>query len=457
MRRTVREPPQKKRFIVSDSESDSESETETETEFKSEFKSKFKSNTSESERKWLKTEEQRLHTQVGADIPMKHRILMLPCPDEVKIKALTLLKSYEDDPENNSSALNALQLIARLPWNIYHKFPVTIQDSYQKVQEFLKESYTIMDREVYGHASAKSEIMEYLVSIIANPSSSRIIGLMGPPGIGKTSLIMNGCSRALGFLPMYTVPLGGSKDVGFITGSLPVWKGSHQGILVDALIETGCMNPIIYFDEIDKICAEHNLDIQAKLIHLTDTTCNHRIMDNFLGINLDLSKVTFVLTYNDPNAIHPALLDRIQGIRLSGFTPQDKMVIMKDYVTPKIMRNMFLTQDHVVLTDDIIEYINSKIETYATNTEVASIEGVRHLFKGYQKVLSRILLNFFVDEDLFQAFARSVLGLQCEHKTKNYRKEKQGTRTLTPSWMSCRTQMTLPYTPTKSDIDIFLR
>lgn len=389
---------------------------------------------------WFKQEEQRLNQIVGLDIPIKYRILELQCPDPIKIKALKLLKSYHDDSENNSSAMASLDIILQIPWGVKYSLPVTISDSYEKIMTFLSQSSQYMNDEVYGHDNAKSEISEYLTSMMVNPTSSRIIGLVGPPGIGKTSLVMNGCAKALGNIPFHSISLGGSKDVSFLTGSLPVWKGSHQGILADILISTGCMNPIIYFDEVDKTCYEHRSDVQTKLIHMTDPAQNHKIRDNFLGVELDLSNVTFIFSYNDSSCIHPALLDRIKSIELDGFGPSDKVVIMKNYVIPRIMKDMSLPADSVIFTSETIEYANKLIENAIG---IDQLSGVRHLFQTYQTLLSRILTNIFANEKIF-----------CKFVGREYIKSNtSNTHTANYAIKNFK----LPYKPSKQDIKFLLQ
>lgn len=340
-------------------------------------------------RRQLEEEEMRLNKLMSQDVPLKYRILELEAPDSIKTSGLTLIKRYQDDPENNSTCLTAAEKICELPWNQYHS--IDIKD-HQKAK-YLENSYTIMNQVIYGQDTAKLEIVEYLASYISNNTNTRVLGLHGPPGIGKTSLIKNALSQAMGNRPVFYVSLGGANDAAFLNGSRPVWKGSQQGQLVNALIQSKCMNPIIYFDELDKVSeTEKGEDIFKFLVHLTDPEQNSYIYDNFLNIGIDMSNVLFVFSYNYRDRItSPPLLERIKEINLEGFDNSDKVIIAGDYVIPKVCREFGLKHHEIaVFSKEVIEYINSKADW---------AEGVRPLLKVYQSLISKILTNVIINSN----------------------------------------------------------
>ena len=178
-------------------------------------------------------------------------------------------------------------------------------------------------------------------------NSGTCIGLCGPPGIGKTTLCKNGISQCLidsdgNKRPFAFIGLGGAHNGSFLEGHLYTYLGSSPGKIVDILIETQCMNPIIYIDELDKISnTEHGKEIVGILTHLTDKTQNDTFEDKyFSGIKLDLSKALFIFSYNDPNCIDRILRDRIQEIQIKSLTKIDKMIITNDYVLPSIYKDV---------------------------------------------------------------------------------------------------------------------
>lgn len=373
-------PPRDDEYAPTDSDSDSENNSEQ----------RYLDSISPKEKKMLLDEEKRLNSLMKHNIPLKYKILRLSAPDSVKLNALKMLKHYNNDNENGAGFLTAVENITSIPWNVYHQLPVTISNA----SPFLVNSYSLMDKAIYGQHAAKMEVIEFLATLIANPNSNRVIGLYGPPGIGKTSLVKKALSEALGNRPFHYVSLGGAMDATFLTGSRPVWKGSRSSRLVNAVIDCGCMNPIIYFDELDKISkTEKGDEIIDFLVHLTDPIQNDHINDKFTGIDLDLSKAIIVFSYNYREKIDSVLLDRIKEIELFGFNEKEKVHIARDYIIPKTLHNVGFKQEHkIIINEPEIHTINALV---SVENETS---GVRNLIRVYKDLFSRLMVCYMTQD-----------------------------------------------------------
>lgn len=289
------------------------------------------------------------------------------------------INNLEKYSKNNENTKLSIELLKKIPWNSYISMPVTANDDSTKILEFLQSSMKYMDAEVYGQTSAKHAIIRLLIEHIYNPKTSTVIGLYGAPGIGKTTLIKNGISKALN-RPMFNISLCGVKSIETLVGSAPVWQSSSIGLLARALIETRCMNPVIFMDELDKCeCPE----ISNLLIQLTDPSQNHLIHDRFLDINIDLSNVDIIFSYNDYSKISAILLNRIHNINMHNLTTDDKFNIAKYYVLPRLLDDFKMA--FLQLSDDQIKLCNSRFEPKDT--------GARALIRGYRNLLSNIRLS----------------------------------------------------------------
>ena len=234
-------------------------------------------------------------------------------------------------------------------------------------------------------------------------------GFEGSPGVGKTSLAKKGLAKCLvdensSSRPFSFIALGGSSNGSTLEGHSYTYVNSTWGRITDILMETKCMNPIIYIDELDKVSkTEHGKEIIGILTHLIDTTQNDTFQDKyFSGINLDLSKVLFIFSYNDPEQIDRILLDRIHRIRFDNLSLDDKKTIVSQYIIPEINKKMGFSDGTIELTDDIIEYI---IETYTLEPGVRKLKEV--LFDLFGEINIELLkyndnisIPFIITKDL---------------------------------------------------------
>ena len=232
----------------------------------------------------------------------------------------------------------------------------------EKVKDFLNELQNSMDKAAYGHNEAKRQIIQMMGQQIRNPKAKgNILGLWGPPGNGKTSLIKDGIATAMD-KPFIFISLGGASDSSFLEGHSYTYEGSVCGRIVNGLMTAKCMDPVIYFDELDKISKTPKGDeITNILIHLTDPVQNNHFRDKYFhGLDIDLSKATFIFSFNDPCNVNHILLDRITCIETKYLLISQKIHISKNYLLPAMFKEMGFIEDAVIFTDDVLREIVNK-------------------------------------------------------------------------------------------------
>lgn len=230
-----------------------------------------------------------------------------------------------------------------------------------------------MDSEVYGHQATKDQLVKILAHTITNPQEGgNVFALQGPPGIGKTALIQDGISKALG-RPFAFISLGGATDASFLEGHDFTYEGSQPGRIVEILQQAKCMNPVIYFDELDKVSETAKGDeIINILMHLTDSTQNSHFNDKYFGgINFDLSKAIIIFSFNEEHKVSRILRDRMKIIRVKGYKMLDKINIGRDYLIPKLIKQIGLDDIKLNITDELLEFM---IDTYTNEGGVRKLK-----------------------------------------------------------------------------------
>jgi len=273
--------------------------------------------------------------------------------------------------------------VMKIPFGTYLELPVSKNEPIHKINDFINKCSIDMENSTYGHQEAKNKIMQVVCQWISNPKSSgNIIAIQGPPGIGKTSLVRNGISKALG-RPFHMIALGGATDSTFLEGHSYTYEGSSWGRIASILMDSKIMNPVIFFDELDKVSGtKQGEEIIGVLTHLTDQTQNTSFNDKyFAGIDLDLSKCLFVFSYNDESLINPILRDRLIRINLKGFSVEDKMNIAKQYLIKELADNIGISEKEFYLSDEIIKEIIQKF---------TKEEGVRELRRCLETILLKL-------------------------------------------------------------------
>ncbi len=267
-----------------------------------------------------------------------------------------------------------------------------IRNNISNMHKSLADVGDVLEASIYGHTHAKNQIMKIIGQWMTGEQNGNCFGFEGSPGIGKTSLAKKGLSHCLideygKERPFAFIALGGSCNGSTLEGHSYTYVNSTWGRIVDILMESKCMNPIIYIDELDKVSkTEHGKEIIGILTHLIDSTQNDGFQDKyFSGIDIDLSKALFIFSYNDPEAIDKILLDRIHRVRFDNLTTKDKLVIVNKYILPEINKKLGF-QDTVVITDEIVEYI---IDAYTMEPGVRKLKEL--LFDLYGEINIKVL------------------------------------------------------------------
>lgn len=276
-----------------------------------------------------------------------------------------------------------------LPIGVFRDLPVKMDDGPEKCGEFMTKVHKCMETAIFGHEEAKLQIMQFVSSWIANPKANgNVLSIHGPMGTGKTSLIKDGVAKALE-RPFHFITLGGATDASFLDGHSYTYEGSTWGKIADVLMQSKCMNPIIYFDELDKVSETPKGDeINNLLIHLTDGSQNDRFQDKyFTGIDFDLSRCLFIFSHNNNEKVNPILRDRMYNIKVNGFSMKEKQLIAENYLIVAALKDAGL-HEKVSIGKEILQFI---IENF-TGGEA----GVRELKRCIQTIISKLnLLRFY--------------------------------------------------------------
>ena len=279
---------------------------------------------------------------------------------KVALNKLKLLDKMKPEDSEYFKLSNWLDTFLEIPFNIY-KIPKYMDENIiNNPALYLTEAQQHLDKVIYGQQETKSHIIEILAKMITNPKTmGSVFAIHGDAGTGKTTLIKDGLSEVFG-LPFIFISLGGAQDRTFLSGSNYVYEGSTCGKIIQSLKQSQCMNPIFYFDELDKVSnTDRGQEIINMLIHLTDYTQNTQFMDDYMdGIVIDLSRATFIFSFNDKQKISPILLDRMEIIKFQSYTITEKKHIATTFLLPSIIKNIFGdTQKKIVLTNMQIDQI----------------------------------------------------------------------------------------------------
>jgi len=295
--------------------------------------------------------------------PYRMTLLESNIPVEFKaaaMKKVNSLRYMEPGSGEFYKIKNWVDTFMKIPFTNYQALPISIEDGVDKCHEFMENAQKTLENAVYGLNDAKMQIMQMLGQLLTNPNAiGTAIAIHGPPGTGKTSIIKEGISKILN-RPFAFIALGGATDSSFLEGHGYTYEGSTWGKIVQILIDSKCMNPVIYFDELDKISdTPRGEEITGILTHLTDTTQNSQFHDKYFAeINFDLSKCLFIFSYNDESKVNPILKDRMYRIKTKGYSGKEKTAIANNYLMPKIREQVKFNNDEIIISDEVISYIN---------------------------------------------------------------------------------------------------
>ncbi|WP_130734155.1 endopeptidase La [Flavobacterium sp. J27] len=277
---------------------------------------------------------------------------------------------------------NYLELFLDLPWNEYSK------DNFD-----LKRAQKILDRDHFGLEDVKQRIIEHLAVLkLRNDMKSPILCLFGPPGVGKTS-IGKSIAEALG-REYVRVSLGGMRDEAEIRGHRKTYIGAMPGRIIQSIKKAKTSNPVFVLDEIDKLSSSFNGDPSSALLEVLDPEQNGEFHDNFLELGYDLSKVMFIATSNNMATIQPALRDRMETIKMSGYTIEEKVEIAKRHLLPKQLKEHGLSENDLQIGKKQLEKI---VVGYTRES------GVRGLEKKIAQVVRYAAKSIAMEEDYNKA------------------------------------------------------
>jgi len=318
------------------------------------------------------------------EIPIRFKILLSNNSIQNKKIILDKIKELKEDKEDDSKLSNYVNTLCNIPFGIYHKI------NYDKtVPEYLNNIKKEFDEKIYGHNETKQQILRILAQFISNPDANGyIIGIQGPMGVGKTKLIKDGIANVLNY-PFAFIPLGGINDSSYLRGFSYTYHGSRHGKILEEIIKSKVMNPIFFFDELDKVSTtENGIEIINTLIHLTDNTQNNSYTDKFFeNIELDLSKSLMFFTFNNIDDINPILRDRMIIIKVNNYSLNDKINLSRNFLIKEISKSYNFNQEDIIIDDKNIEYIINK-----TTTE----DGVRNLQRNINNIYSYINLYKYI-------------------------------------------------------------
>ncbi|MFD8549008.1 endopeptidase La [Streptomyces sp. NPDC059649] len=309
------------------------------------------------------------------------RVEAADLPEDVRkaaLKEVDKLERASDQSPEGSWIRTWLDTVLELPWN------ERTEDAYD-----IAGAKEILDADHAGLADVKERITEYLavrkrraergLGLIGGRRGGAVLALVGPPGVGKTSL-GESVARAMG-RKFVRVALGGVRDEAEIRGHRRTYVGALPGRIVRAIKEAGSMNPVVLLDEIDKVGSDFRGDPAAALLEVLDPAQNHTFRDHYLEVELDLSDVVFLATANVLEAIPEPLLDRMELVRLDGYTEDEKVVIARDHLLPRQLERAGLQPGEVTLEEDALRKLAGEYTREA---------GVRNLERSIARLLRKI-------------------------------------------------------------------
>ena len=337
------------------------------------------------------------------DIEKPYRLALLESSIPPRFKAcaynkLSALKNMEPGCSEYNKVKHWVDDFMRIPFNKLNHLPVRIEDGIDKCHEFMDNAKKTLDKAVYGLNDVKLQVMQMVGQWITNPDAiGNSIAIEGPPGTGKTTLVKEGISKILNREFVF-IPLGGATDSSCLEGHSYTYEGSNCGLIVKQLIQCQSMNPIIYFDELDKISdTPKGEEIVGILTHLTDTSQNSTFHDKYFAeFDFDLSRCVFFFSYNDRSKVNRILLDRMHCIMTKGYELPQKTIIAKDYLLPYIREQVRFKLEDIIIPDETIQYI--------VNTHTHGEDGVRNLKRCMEVIHTKLNLYRLMkpDTNLFE-------------------------------------------------------
>ena len=349
----------------------------------------FKKHLSNDQQVSVLGELEELNKMMLVEKPYRLTLLESKIPKQYKaiaLKRIQNLRYMDPGAGEYYKVKNWVDTFMTIPFGVNKSLPITMEVGVEQCHHFMESAKDLLDSAVYGLNDAKMQIMQMVGQWISNPQAmGSAIAIKGPPGTGKTTLVKDGISQILG-RDFAFIALGGATDSSFLEGHSYTYEGSTWGKIVDILIRCKSMNPVIFFDELDKLSdTPKGEEIAGILTHLTDTSQNSQFHDKYFSeIHFDLSKCLFIFSYNDETKVNPILLDRMYRIHTNGYTKKDKTQIAQKYLIPKIQTEVAFKPDQIVIPDETIEYL---VEHHTQKED-----GVRNLKRCLEIIYTKLNL-----------------------------------------------------------------
>ena len=346
----------------------------------------------------ISQELEKLKSLSSDDVDLKKQIITNKnMPQYVKKIALEKIEEMKSGSSEYYKQLQYVKILVEYPWigDTDEDIFSSIGGNNDKCVEFLNKLNIFLDNKVYGHNKCKEAIGELVAKWTSNPESlGKVIGLKGPPGVGKT-LFAKTLGEALG-IPFTQINIGGVDDGSVLSGHSFTYSSAQPGLIVKKMIAAGSPRCIMFFDEVDKTGAKHGInEVTNVLIHATDYNSNDKFNDKFLQeIGFPLNKVLFVFSYNDRHKIDRILLDRIEEIDVSAYSPEDKTQITKDHLIKELSKDIGIEQGSIQMDNDAIMYL---IESFTNEP------GVRELKRKLEKILAKLNVDRVYGRDPFNS------------------------------------------------------
>lgn len=340
------------------------------------------------------------------DVPLRFKVLGLDIDPRMKALALQKIDGMRSESSSDKGkTLQYINALCRLPVGKYDCLCVGPSSPIGDIQSFLHNMQERLDQRVYGHVDAKAHIIRLVAQWAMNPSAKGLVlGFHGHMGCGKTQLAMAVC-ESLG-MPFGFIPLGGCSDAAYLDGHSFTYEGAIWGKIADVLMHCGCSNPVLFFDELDKVVdSTGGRQVINLLIHLTDPTQNDKFSDRyFMGVDIDLSRACVILSYNDPTMVNPVLRDRIVEIPTQGYSLSDKVKIATKHLLPTVRADFGLQADDLVMDDNVLRRVVDV---------VAKEEGVRGLQRAIRDIAGSVNLGRLMNDGTTDASLRSPVAVTC--------------------------------------------
>ena len=338
------------------------------------------------ERREYRRKEQEMINHTKSRVPIKCQVVQLEMQASSKlciIDKVDMLQRMDETSGEYPKLKTWVDAVMKIPFGKYEQVPVQLTDGSTAIRQYLRSIQLALDSTVHGHHTAKHDIMQLVSQWISNPRSmTKVLGIAGPPGTGKTTLVRHGIAKALG-RPFVQISLGGATDACTLNGHSYTYEGAMWGKIAGSLMQSRSMNPVLFFDELDKVSeSKTGQEIIGLLTHLTDATQNDQFIDRYFdGVPLDLSRALLIFSFNNEDLLCPILKDRMTVVTTESFSMDDKIKIAMKHLLPAVLENAgFNRQDIYMEPEDIRFCVNY----------VPREEGVRNLRRSIESAVMKL-------------------------------------------------------------------